>query len=356
MFISNVRLIIENLQAHGLVAHLPSLSSHQQCLNNICTENNQPHMFIQFFQSIGSWVVCILIVYSIEIIRHHRYISESLCVFLHFIFGGLNIIVPIMWVWISSADPILCMIYLFQAVILWMKLISYVHVNHDLRSLTKHLKLSVSTNTMNSSNRSSTPTTPTPTTPTSKTLLENSFQFQMKLDAHISKSNDVTANSMSSRSNEGIDGNSVLKSTGPMDVNYKGLRDLEPPILQYPANLTLLNIIYFCFAPTLCYQLNYPRSLRVRWPYVFSLLIRLVLFSCFMLFAVQQYILPTLALSVDDMKEKNFIKISEIISRLSIPNTYVWLLMFYTFFHLWLNLLAELTRFGDRLFYKDWFV
>jgi diacylglycerol O-acyltransferase-1 len=75
-----------------------------------------------------------------------------------------------------------------------------------------------------------------------------------------------------------------------------------------------------------------------------------------MLFAVQQYILPTLALSVDDMKEKNFIKISEIISRLSIPNTYVWLLMFYTFFHLWLNLLAELTRFGDRLFYKDWFV
>ena len=33
---------------------------------------------------------------------------------------------------------------------------------------------------------------------------------------------------------------------------------------------------------------------------------------------------------------------------------YAWLLMFYLFFHLWLNLLAELTRFGDRLFYKDW--
>jgi hypothetical protein len=32
----------------------------------------------------------------------------------------------------------------------------------------------------------------------------------------------------------------------------------------------------------------------------------------------------------------------------------VWLLGFYTFFHLWLNILAELLRFGDRTFYKDW--
>lgn len=40
--------------------------------------------------------------------------------------------------------------------------------------------------------------------------------------------------------------------------------------------------------------------------------------------------------------------------KLALPSTYVWLLMFYTFFHLWLNLLAELTRFGDRVFYKDW--
>nr|GEU60264.1 diacylglycerol acyltransferase 1 [Tanacetum cinerariifolium] len=28
--------------------------------------------------------------------------------------------------------------------------------------------------------------------------------------------------------------------------------------------------------------------------------------------------------------------------------------MFYCFFHLWLNILAELLRFGDREFYKDW--
>lgn len=28
--------------------------------------------------------------------------------------------------------------------------------------------------------------------------------------------------------------------------------------------------------------------------------------------------------------------------------------MFYCFFHLWLNIIAEVLRFGDRTFYKDW--
>ncbi len=28
--------------------------------------------------------------------------------------------------------------------------------------------------------------------------------------------------------------------------------------------------------------------------------------------------------------------------------------MFYCLFHVWLNVLAELLRFGDRVFYRDW--
>ncbi len=38
--------------------------------------------------------------------------------------------------------------------------------------------------------------------------------------------------------------------------------------------------------------------------------------------------------------------------KLSLPNLYLWLLMFYTLFDLWLNIVAELTGFGDREFYK----
>ena len=35
---------------------------------------------------------------------------------------------------------------------------------------------------------------------------------------------------------------------------------------------------------------------------------------------------------------------------------YVWLAGFYAFFHVWLNVLAELLRFGDRVFYLEWWV
>jgi hypothetical protein len=35
-----------------------------------------------------------------------------------------------------------------------------------------------------------------------------------------------------------------------------------------------------------------------------------------------------------------------------IPNLYIWLLFFYSFFHCWLNMLAEVLRFGDREFYQ----
>jgi diacylglycerol O-acyltransferase-1 len=40
--------------------------------------------------------------------------------------------------------------------------------------------------------------------------------------------------------------------------------------------------------------------------------------------------------------------------KLSIANTYLWLCVFYFYFHLYLNLFAEILRFGDRVFYKDW--
>lgn len=40
--------------------------------------------------------------------------------------------------------------------------------------------------------------------------------------------------------------------------------------------------------------------------------------------------------------------------KLPVPNTYSWLIFFYVSFHTWLNFLAEITGFADRLFYQDW--
>ena len=40
--------------------------------------------------------------------------------------------------------------------------------------------------------------------------------------------------------------------------------------------------------------------------------------------------------------------------KLSVPASYLWLTFFYSFFHSYLNFWAELTCFGDRRFYDDW--
>jgi diacylglycerol O-acyltransferase-1 len=37
-----------------------------------------------------------------------------------------------------------------------------------------------------------------------------------------------------------------------------------------------------------------------------------------------------------------------------VPCTYIWLCVFYGLFHAWTNFWGEMTRFGDRRFYSDW--
>ena len=39
---------------------------------------------------------------------------------------------------------------------------------------------------------------------------------------------------------------------------------------------------------------------------------------------------------------------------MAVPASYLWLTVFYSTFHSYLNFLAELTQFADRRFYSDW--
>ena len=54
------------------------------------------------------------------------------------------------------------------------------------------------------------------------------------------------------------------------------------------------------------------------------------------------------------IRDDNYLMIIERIMKLAMPFIYAWVLGFYAFFHCWMNFLAELTRFSDRNFYKDW--
>jgi len=67
-----------------------------------------------------------------------------------------------------------------------------------------------------------------------------------------------------------------------------------------------------------------------------------------------QYLYPHIVESLLHLDTSNYIKVAENVLKVSIPNLYLWLLGFYVLFDIYLNVLGELTRFGDRKFYGDW--
>ncbi|PIN22961.1 Sterol O-acyltransferase/Diacylglycerol O-acyltransferase [Handroanthus impetiginosus] len=123
--------------------------------------------------------------------------------------------------------------------------------------------------------------------------------------------------------------------------------------MDYSYDVSFKSLAYFMVAPTLCYQPSYPRTACIRKGWVMRQLIKLVIFTGFMGFIIEQYINPIVRNSQHPLKG-NLLYAIERVLKLSVPNLYVWLCMFYCLFQLWLNILAELLRFGDREFYKDW--
>ncbi|VDN20002.1 unnamed protein product [Dibothriocephalus latus] len=65
---------------------------------------------------------------------------------------------------------------------------------------------------------------------------------------------------------------------------------------------------------------------------------------------------PALQKSVSPFIRSRSTYVMEHLLNIAIPNHILWLLGFYAFFHSYLNVVAELLKFGDRRFYEDWCV
>ena len=133
--------------------------------------------------------------------------------------------------------------------------------------------------------------------------------------------------------------------------------------VKYPQCLSVKQMYMFVAYPTLVFQLVYPRTERIRLRLVVRYLLELVFCFILQFILVEQYITPILTNAIKGVNERismkqDFVSLSwfllERLLKLSIPILYIWLLMFAELFHCWLNLLAELTCFGDRRFYLDW--
>ncbi|PWA85409.1 diacylglycerol O-acyltransferase 1 [Artemisia annua] len=255
----NSRLIIENLMKYGLLI-------------------NSNFWFSS--RSLRDWplLMCCLTLplfplaaYLVEKLAWKKRLSDPVVISLHLIITTAAILYPVFMILRFDSVVLSGVTLMLCACINWLKLVSFVHTNYDMRSL------------VNSTNKGE----------AESTSLELFY-----------------------------------------DVDFQSL-------------------VYFMVAPTLCYQISYPRTAFIRKGWVLRQVIKLVIFTGFMGFIIEQYINPIVKNSRHPLKGDILYAIERVL-KLSVPNLYVWLCMFYCFFHLWLNILAELLRFGDREFYKDW--
>ena len=137
----------------------------------------------------------------------------------------------------------------------------------------------------------------------------------------------------------------------------KGELDQVPNLYSrcpYPQNITMSNLCYFWWAPTLVYQPTYPRASTIRWGFfakrvgeTFGLSVAIWILSA-------QYATPLLFNSLTSIHTYDAVKFTERLLKLSTISLVIWLVSFFAVFHSFLNALAEIMRFGDRNFYDDW--
>ncbi|ETB62174.1 hypothetical protein YYC_00799 [Plasmodium yoelii 17X] len=148
---------------------------------------------------------------------------------------------------------------------------------------------------------------------------------------------------------EGINLNAIDDSL--VDINY---------IKSYPYCLKFKNYYTYIFMPTMCFQYTYPRTEKINWRVVFKNMAEAIILMLVINIITNEYIFIIIeqTFKMKEFKSPNLtIKAIHIIDRMlkiSILTIYIWILGFFVLFHNWCNILAEITKFGDRLFYKDW--
>ncbi|XP_070604538.1 diacylglycerol O-acyltransferase 1 isoform X2 [Erythrolamprus reginae] len=139
-------------------------------------------------------------------------------------------------------------------------------------------------------------------------------------------------------------------ASGPQKANGNA----SPQEVTYPDNLTYRGLYYFLLAPTLCYELNFPRSPRIRKRFLLRRLFEMLFFLQLLVGLIQQWMVPTIQNSMKPFRDMDYSRIIERLLKLAVPNHLIWLIFFYWFFHSSLNFIAEILQFGDREFYRDW--
>ncbi|KAJ1730538.1 Sterol O-acyltransferase 2 (Sterol-ester synthase 2) [Coemansia sp. Benny D160-2] len=148
---------------------------------------------------------------------------------------------------------------------------------------------------------------------------------------------------------------SSSSSSSEDDHQHKGsgrLRELDSVLSPYanarfPQTLTMHNFLMFQLSPTLVYELEYPRTPRIRWLYVAEKMAGTAGIFVVFYVVVAHLMIPHL----ERMPQTGVLMTTV---HLMGPMATCWLLFFFITFDSISNGFAELTRFADRRFYDDW--
>ncbi|EDV92909.1 sterol O-acyltransferase 1 [Drosophila grimshawi] len=133
------------------------------------------------------------------------------------------------------------------------------------------------------------------------------------------------------------------QKTDDDDLQHPARSPYVPPLHCY---------VYFLFAPTLIYRDSYPRTSHIRWKFALCRLLEIVAIAFLYAFIHERHIhehfgkIGKESLGAPQLIVKFFGMI--------LPSAVIFLCGFYMILHSWLNFTSELLRFGDRMFYKDW--
>lgn len=122
---------------------------------------------------------------------------------------------------------------------------------------------------------------------------------------------------------------------------------------ESPALPTFKHYIYFLFAPTLVYRDHYPRTKTIRWAFVLFHFLEVAAIILYNSFLWERFILPYWS----DYGRQSKVEAGLVVRGMFacvLPGFISFLCGFYCVLHAWLNAFAEMLKFGDRLFYEEW--
>ena len=94
----------------------------------------------------------------------------------------------------------------------------------------------------------------------------------------------------------------------------------NPKLVLYPDNLTLRDLFYFLLAPTLCYELNFPRTNRIRKRFLIKRILEVVVGINIVMALFQQWMIPSVKNSLVPFSNMEFTKATERLLKLAVSS------------------------------------